>query len=339
MHGPEEELRDEVVSGSVDPGRLRRLSAAILLLFCWTFSPSLAITQTAKKVRVVTTTPDLKALVEAVGGDRVEVESIAPGDKDPHDLEIRPSHLVKLKGAELFVRIGLDHEPWAWRLLQRAGNARLFPGGEGHLDASRDVPLLETEVPRAGRTPGHIHGFGNTHYWLDPANARPITANILKALSRLSPGDADRFGQNRATFLDRVDRALERWLRETAPYHGTRVVSYHNSWPYFAKRFGLEVVGFVEANPGVPPSPAHIGSLIERMSHHQVKIIVMEPYFSDSVPRLLAEKTGAAVVKLSPSVGGAEGIADYIALFDYDISRLVSAFREAGIPKRQESGR
>jgi ABC-type Zn uptake system ZnuABC Zn-binding protein ZnuA len=314
-------------------------NVAILLVIYWVFWPSWGIGQPVKKIRVVTTTPDLKALVEAVGGDRLEVESIAPGDKDPHDLEIRPSHLVKLKGAELFVRIGLDHEPWAPRLLQRAASPHLFPGGEGHLDASRDVQLLETEVPRAGRAPGHIHGFGNTHYWLDPANARPITANILKTLSRLSPGDADRFSQNRATFLDRLDRALERWLRETAPYRGTPVVSYHNSWPYFAKRFGVEIVGFVEPNPSVPPSPAYIGSLTERMVKRQVKIIVMEPYFSDSVPRFLAEKTKAVIVKLSPSVGGAEGIVDYIALFDYNISRLVNAFGEAGIPRRRESGR
>ena len=318
-------------------GRLRGPSAAILLL-CWVFWPSSGIGQTEKKIRVVTTTSDLKALIEVVGGDRVEVESITSGDKDPHDLEIRPGHLVKLKGADLFVQIGLDHEPWVGRLLERAGNPRLLPRGEGHLDASRDVRLLETEVPRMGRTPGHIHAFGNTHYWLDPENARPITANIVKALSRLSPPDADRFGQNRATFLDRLDRSMERWLRETAPYRGTRVVSYHNSWPYFAKRFGLEVVGFVEPNPGVPPSPAHISSLIERMSSHQVKIILMEPYFSDAIPRLLSEKTGAVVVKLSPSVGGAEGIKDYLALFDHNISQLLAAFREAGIPKR-ETGR
>lgn len=319
------------------PRRLRGRAAVFLLLcgVCW---PRLGIGQTAKPIRVVTTTPDLKALVEAVGGDRVEVESITSGDKDPHHVEIRPSHLAKLKGTDLFVRIGLDHEPWVGRLLERAGNPRLLPGGEGHLEAYRGVSLLETEVPRIGRTPGHIHSFGNTHYWLDPENARPITASILNTLSRLSTSDAERFGQNRAVFLGRLDRSLTRWLRETAPYRGTRVVAYHNSWPYFAKRFGLEVVGFIEPNPGVPPSPAHIGSLVERMATHQVKIILMEPYFSDAVPRLLAEKTGAVVAKLFPSVGGAEGVADYLALFDHNISRLLAAFQEAGIPKR-EGGR
>jgi ABC-type Zn uptake system ZnuABC Zn-binding protein ZnuA len=286
----------------------------------------------ATQFQVVTTTPDLKALTEAVGGDRVEVESLLRGDQDPHQLEVKPSQIARLREAVLLVRIGLDHEPWLPRLLQLAQNDRILPRSSGHVDASRGIPLLETATPRAGGG-GHVHGFGNTHYWLDPGNAPLITEHILKALQQLSPEDAAAFEANRQRFLDRLKPASEQWLKAMEPYRGTRVVAYHDSWAYFAHRFGLTVAAFIEPKPGIPASPSYLASLIGRMKDHQAKIIILEPYADEATARFVAERSRAKLVWLAPSVGGDGGAGDYIELFEHNIYRLIQAFQDAGLPR------
>ncbi len=280
----------------------------------------------ATKIRVVATTPDLKALAEVVGGERVEVESLLRGDQDPHQLEVKRSHIENLKEADLLIRIGLDHEPWLPRLLRLVNNDRILPRSPGYLDASKGIALLETETPRAGGG-GHVHGFGNTHYWLDPENAFIITDNIMKALKRISPKDAPAFQANRKLFLDRLRSSLNRWLKVMEPYRGMRVVAYHNSWPYFANRFGITVSAFIEPKPGIPPSPSYLASLIRRMKEHNVKVVIMEPYVDEATARFVAERSGAKLVKLPPSVGIEEGAGDYIALFEHNIQKLVAALR------------
>jgi zinc/manganese transport system substrate-binding protein len=287
----------------------------------------------AIQIPVVTTTADLKALTEAVGGDRVEVESLLRGDQDPHQLEVKPGQIARLREAMLLIKIGLDHEPWLPRLLQLAENDRILPRSPGHVDASRGISLLETALPRAGGG-SHVHAFGNTHYWLDPANAAAITEHILKALQQLSPEDAAAFEANRQRFLDRLMPALEQWLKAMEPYRGTRVVAFHDSWAYFAKRFGLTVAAFIEPKPGIPASPSYLASLIGRMKDHQVKIIVLEPYADEATARFVAERSRAKLVRLAPSVGSDDGAGGYIELFEHNIYRLIQAFQDAGLPRQ-----
>jgi len=274
---------------------------------------------------VVTTTSDLAALVRTVGGDRVAVSSLAPPLQDPHGVEIKPAHIARLRQAALLVRVGLDHEPWLARALATAGAPA--PAGPRDLDASRTIPLLQTETPRllSDRAAPHLHGLGNPHYWLDPENARPITAAVADALSRLVPADRTHFERRRRSFLDRLDAGLARWRAALQPYRGTRVVAVHDTWPYFAARFGLVVVATVEPAPGVPPSPAAIGALVERMRAAGIGIVLAEPYADPSLVRRLTEATGARAVTLVPSVGGDSAAADYLALFDLAVERLASA--------------
>ena len=209
-----------------------------------------------ERMRVVTTSADLKSLVEAVGGDRVEVDSLAAPEQDPHSIELKPGQLARLRAAALLVRIGLDHEPW----LARALLAVKLPV----LDVSKDVKLLQTATPRlrTERTV-HVHAYGNTHYWLNPDNARPITAAILAALVELRPADKQIFEANRAAFLSRLDDKIAEWERALNPYRGTKVVVVHDSWAYFAERFGLQIVAAVEPNPGIPPSPAELAAAVQ----------------------------------------------------------------------------
>jgi ABC-type Zn uptake system ZnuABC Zn-binding protein ZnuA len=275
---------------------------------------------------VVTTTTDLQALVEAVGGERVRVESLAPPLQDPHTLDVKPGQLARLKTAALLVRIGLDHEPWLPRVLRTVGDRRFAPGSPSYLDTSKGIELLQAETPRIrGDAAGHVHGFGNTHYWLDPENARPMTAAILEALARLAPESRAGFEANRARFLAALEAGLVRWTGVMAPYRGTRVAVVHESWPYFARRFGLVVVAAVEPTPGVPPSPSHLATLTQRMREASVRLLLAEPYSNASVVSQVAARSGARAVTLIPSVGGDPEARDYLALFDVNVRRLGAA--------------
>ncbi len=275
---------------------------------------------------VVATTTDLRALVEVVGGEGVAVESLAPPLQDPHAVDVKPGQVARLKAADLLVSIGLDHEPWLARMLRSAKDPRFARGSPHYLDASRAVELLQTDVPRVkSEGSGHVHGFGNTHYWLDPENARPITASIRDALGRLAPADREGFATRRARFLERLDAGLARWSAALAPFRGTRVVVVHDTWPYFARRFGLAVVAVVEPGPGVPPSPASLVALSERMRSAGVKLIIAEPSANAALVARLAERSGARAVTLVPSVGGAPEASDYLALFDANVARLTGA--------------
>ncbi len=279
---------------------------------------------------VVTTSTDLKALVEVVGGDRVRVVSLAPPIHEPHQVEVKPSQLAQLRAAALLVRIGLDHEPWLARVAQTVNDPRFAPGGPGDLDASRGIALLQTETPRVrGERGVHVHGFGNTHYWLDPDNARPITAAIQGALLRLDPAGGPAFEQNRNRFLAELDAQLARWTQAMAPYRGTRVVVVHESWPYFAARFGLVVVGALEPTPGVPPSPSHLASLIQHMKKAGVRLLLAGPESDTAMVNQVATRSGARAVVLIPSVGGDPAARDYLSLFDVNVGRLTATLAAA----------
>ena len=274
----------------------------------------------AATISVAATTTDLRDLVVAVGGDRVRVASLTDARQDPHTLEILPRQLARLREASLLVRIGLDHEPWLARALGRV-DAR-----PRDLDASRELALLGTETPRL-RTDGaaHVHAFGNTHYWLDPLNARTITQRILDALAALAPDDRPAFVEHRARFLARLDAALPRWEAALRPFAGARVVTAHDTWPYFARRFGLDIVATVEPTPGVPPSASYLAELTRRMQEAQIKIVVAEPYSNFSLVNQVAARGGARAVTLIPSVGGDPEAGDYLSLFDVDIKRFTAA--------------
>ena len=274
----------------------------------------------AATISVAATTTDLRDLVAVVGGDRVHVTSLTDPRHDPHGRELHPGQLAKLRDATLLVRIGLDHEPW----LARALSAVKPPAHD--LDCSKSVELLGTETPRL-RTDSrpHVHAYGNTHYWLDPENARPLTAAIAGALGRLAPEDRAVFEENRRRFLARLDVALARWRARLGPFAGTRVVAVHDTWPYFARRFDLTIAAAVEETPGVPPSPAYLGRLMDRMKSSGVRILIAEPGASAALLRRIADGTGARTVTLAPSVGSEPDATDYLALFELNVSRLAAA--------------
>ncbi len=303
--------------------------AAVALLALGTAGA--APTYAADKLYVVTATTDLAALAQEVGGDRVEVESIARGYQDPHFVEAKPSFLLKLRKANLLIVVGLQLEiGWLPPLISQSGNPRIQgPGAAGYLDASQFAEILEIPTGEVTRAMGDVHPLGNPHYWLDPENGRRIARGIQGKLAQMRPADAAYFQQRYDSFAQRLTEAEKRWEAEMKPYRGRKVVTYHRSWPNLAKRFGLNVVDYVEPRAGIPPSPAHTVELIAMMKRENVKVILVEPYFDLKTPQSVAQQTGAQVVVLMPSVGGEKEITDYFKLFDYDVNLLVKAFSAA----------
>jgi ABC-type Zn uptake system ZnuABC Zn-binding protein ZnuA len=281
------------------------------------------------KLKVVTTIADLASITQAVGGDRVDAISIARGYQDPHFVEPKPSFLLSLRNADLLEVVGLELEiGWLPGLLDQSRNSKIRPGAKGYLDVSRGVEILDRPTGTVNRSMGDVHAMGNPHYWLDPANAVRIAIQIEKKLEELRPADAAYFRQRLNAFKTRLNDANKRWTEVMKPYRGAKIVTYHNSWPNFARRFGLNVVGYVEPKPGVPPSPSHTFELINLIKDQKVRAIVMEPYFDVKTPRFVADRSGAKLVVLYPSVGGAKsGTDDYIQLFDTNINNLVKALR------------
>jgi len=287
-----------------------------------------ALPMQAQKLNVVTTTADLAALTREVGGDRVDVTSIARGYQDPHFVEPKPSFLLLLRNADLLEVIGLELEiGWLPPLIEQSRNTKIHQGSNGYLDVSRGVEILDRPTV-VNRSMGDVHPLGNPHYWLDPANAVRIAIQIQQKLAQMRPADAAYFAQRLNDFKIRINDANKRWMAALAPFHGAKIVTYHNSWPNFVRHFGIDVAAYVEPKPGVPPSPAHTFELIQLMKDQKVKAIIMEPYFDSKTPQSIAERTGAQLVVLYPSVGGAKsGTDDYISLIDTDINLLVKALR------------
>jgi len=278
------------------------------------------------KLKIITTTEDLAALAREVGGDRVEVESIARGYQDPHFVEAKPSFILKLSRADLLIVVGLQLEiGWLPPLITQSRNSKVQVGARGYLDVSQACEILEIPTGQITRAMGDVHPLGNPHYWLDPANGRRIAQAIQVKLAELQPGDAAYFQQRYQDFDRRLAEAEKAWDQKMAPYHGYKVVTYHRSWPNFTTRFGLEVVGYVEPKPGIPPSPSHTLELINYMKRENIKIILVEPYFDLKTPNAVARETGAQVLVLLPSVGGEKEVTDYLKLFDYDIQLLTQA--------------
>ncbi|MFY9601860.1 MAG: metal ABC transporter substrate-binding protein [Pseudolabrys sp.] len=297
------------------------LRFALIGALCALASPGLA----QDRVEVVTTTTDLRSLTEAVGGDRVLAVSLVPPNMDAEEYQPKPQDVLRLKQARLFVRVGLDYDLWADRLLAQAGRPDISRGGPAYVDASFAIAVLELRGMSVGPGDGHAHGSGNPHYWLDPKNAETITANIVEALVRIDPTNAAMYEANRQAFLARLNRKLSEWQSKLSALNIMPIVAYHNSWPYFARRFRLDIVGFIESKPGVPPSPSHLAGILREMQARGVRIVVREPHEPERDVAFVASKAGAQVVTLAASVGALPRTDDYISLFDVNVEALTSA--------------
>ena len=298
------------------------LRLAFTVLWLSLASPGFA----QERILVVTTTTDLRSLAEAVGGDRIAAVSLVPASMDAEDYQPKPQDVLRLRRARMVVRVGLDYDLWLDRLLVQSGEPELSRGGSGYVDASFAIAVLELRGMSVGPGDGHAHGSGNPHYWLDPKNAEIITGTILEALVRIDPAGASGYEANRLAFLARLEAKLKEWEARLSRLDAAPLVAYHNSWPYFARRFRLNFVGFIEIKPGIPPSASHLARMIETMRARSVRVVIREPNEAKRDVEFVARSAGAKVVVLAASVGALPGTGDYISLFDTNVAALASAF-------------
>lgn len=272
-------------------------------------------------VKVVTTIPDLADLTRQIGGEKVSVEAIVRGNQNPHFVDVKPSYMLKLKAADIFLMIGMELELWAQQLIDGSRNDRLMV-----VDLSRPIQKLEVPV-KADASQGDVHRFGNPHYWLDPRNVRTIVEEIVGALAKVTPADEPAFRRNAEQYLATLDRKIAQWEETMRPFRGSKIITFHRSWSYFAAWLGLDVVDQVEPKPGIPPSPSHTAELIRKVREGGIKAIIVEPFYDTSAPEQIARATEVKVLRLATSVGGVEQARDYISLMDYNISTLAAALR------------
>ena len=286
-----------------------------------------ASVRAAAKVRVVTTVPDLKSLTEAVGGDLVDVESLARGTQNLHEAEVRPSMMLKLRRADVLIENGLELDAWAEVAVQGANNPKIVRGAPGRIEVARNVPVLEVPTTRVDRSMGDVHPQGNPHFSLDPGLAAILTQNIAEGLARVAPDHRAAFEQNRAAFLARVDAEMARWTKTMEPLKGARVVVYHPDFIYFLQRFGLVQAGTVEDRPGIPPSPGHIAELIRRMKDEHVKAVLAAPWNDQKLAARVAEEAGARMVVYASAVGSVKGADTWLGAIDYNVRAIADALR------------
>ncbi|HUJ09737.1 MAG TPA: metal ABC transporter substrate-binding protein [Verrucomicrobiae bacterium] len=279
----------------------------------------------AAKVRVVATLTDLADLARNIGGNHVEVHSLATGVEDTHGVPMKPSFVPLMNRADLLLLVGFDCEhAFLPALIEASKNPRIEYGHSGYVDCSQGI--IPVEVPKStDHSEGDVHPYGNPHYLLDPLLAKTAAQNIYNALVAFAPQYAADFTDNRDAYIAKLDAKIAEWKKEAAPLKGVKFVSYHEHWPYFAARFGMDYFGTIELRPGIDPTARHIEDLISSMKADHVAIVVREPQFPEKVPRLIAEQTGATLVKLPIMPGGVPDTGTYIEMMDYIVKTMVAA--------------
>jgi zinc/manganese transport system substrate-binding protein len=285
------------------------------------------ITANAGTIKVVATLADLKSIAEFIGGNKVSVSSIATGYQNPHFVDPKPSYIINLSTADLFITIGLDLEiGWSPQLLASSRNTKIQRGSPGYVDASINIPLMQVPTA-ANRAEGDIHIYGNPHYWLDPLNGKIIARNIADGLERIDPSNKSYYEANLKAFDDKIDAKMKEWQAKMLPFKGTKIIAYHNEWCYFENRFGLQIVDFMEPKPGIPPNPTQILKVIKEVRADNIKLIISSPYFAASSSDMVSQQTGAKKVTLATSTGAFDPVKNYFDLFDYDINLVTTSLK------------
>jgi zinc/manganese transport system substrate-binding protein len=297
--------------------------AAILLLFVCLFT---WVGFAHAKLNVVSSTPDLGAIAREVGGNRVDVTSLAKGTEDPHFVDAKPSFIRILNQADVLIEGGADLEVgWLPPLIVNARNAKIQLGQPGRIIAADVIRLIEVPVGPMDRSLGDVHPFGNPHFTLDPMNGKLIAQLLEARFCVLVPIDCGVFKGNRKTFDEKIDVRMAEWQKKMTPLKGAKAISYHKSFSYFAERFGLRVVNTIEPKPGIPPSAAHVRDLVAQMKSEGVRLILVEPNRERKTPSFLATETGAKIAMIPSMVGGTREAQDYLSFFNFIVETLVAA--------------
>lgn len=299
---------------------------AWLLLFLALLTPA---SWAQPALSVVVTTQDLADITRQIGGQRLQVTALCHPLQDPHFVETKPSYLRSLQRADAFIETGLSLEiGWVPSLLRAARNPKILPGSSNFLEASAGIQVLEKPTGAVDRSRGDIHPDGNPHYLLSPTNAKRVARTITAFLKKIDPPGGAIYDRNYSAYWHALDQADRRWKALLKPYAGQKIVTYHSTWPYFARHFGLEVVGHIEAKPGVAPNSRQLNELTQLMRASHCKAILYETWFPDQLPQALAKRTGAQALSLPIQPGGTQATATYLQMMDYNVQSLVKALQK-----------
>ena len=279
------------------------------------------------KINVVATLPDLGAIAREIGGDNVDVTVLAKATEDPHFVDARPSFVVKLRQADVLIDGGAELEiGWLPPLLQNARNPKIEVGQPGRVQASQGIRLMEVPA-QLTRAAGDVHAMGNPHFMVDPIIAKAVAQHIANAFAAVDPVHAADYQTNEKKFEATINAKLQEWGTKLLPFRGQSLVAYHDSWPYFAHRFGFQIDVFLEPKPGIPPSPSHLAEVIEQMKARKIKAIIVEPYHNRKIAEKVAQSTGAKVIDFAQFPGALPNTDTYVKLIDALVNNLAAALQ------------
>jgi zinc/manganese transport system substrate-binding protein len=297
----------------------------IKLLLCALFA--VLILPAHAKLKVVATLPDLASLARDIGGDNVEVSAMAKPTEDSHFVDARPSFVVQLRSADVLIDGGAELElGWLPPLLQNARNPKIEVGKPGRVQASQGVRLMNVPA-NVTRAAGDVHALGNPHFMTDPIISKTVALHIAQSFSAVDPPNAAAYDANYKKFEATINAKLQEWGTAMLPFKGQSVVAYHDSWVYFAHRFGLNIDTFLEPKPGIPPSPSHLAEVIEKMKAQKIKAIIVEPFHDRKIAEKVASSTGAKVVDFAQYPGGLPNTDSYVKLIDKLVANLSAALK------------
>lgn len=299
---------------------LTKLAAVALLYLAPVFTAQ-------AKINVVATLPDFGSLAREIGGDNAEVTVLAKATEDPHFVDARPSFVVKLRQADVLISGGAELEiGWLPPLLQNARNPKIEIGRPGRVEASEGIRLMN--VPASvTRAAGDVHALGNPHFMVDPIIAKAVAQHIANTFAAVDPAHAADYRANEKKFETTINAKLQEWGTKLLPFRGQSIVAYHDSWPYFAHRFGFKIDVFLEPKPGIPPSPSHLAEVIAQMKAQKIKAIIVEPYHNRKIAEKVAASTGAKVADFAQFPGGIPGTGSYVQLIDALVNNLAAALK------------
>ena len=279
------------------------------------------------QIKVVATTPDLASIAREIGGNKVSVLALAKPTEDPHFVDAKPSHIVTLNRADVLIEGGAELEiGWLPPLLESSRNAKIAAGAPGRVVATSGIRMME--VPTSfDRSKGDVHSLGNPHFLADPANVKIVAQNIAARFSRVDQKSAAEYAANLARFNARLDAKAAEWQRTLAPFRGSKIITYHKDFVYFANRFGLTIVDELEPKPGIAPSPAHLARVIGDMKSQNVKVVLLQPYQNRRTAETVARRTGASVLEMPQQPGAKPSTSTYFGMMDNLVNTLAAGLR------------
>ncbi len=279
------------------------------------------------KVKIVTTLSDLNAIVKEVGGDKVDSMHLAKPSDDPHQIEPKPTFLRNLSKADLLFLVGMDLEIWLQPLIDSSHNMKIQKGQNGYVDCSTVISPKEVPTTRVTPELGDVHPLGNPHYWLDPNNALLIAELAYNKLSQVDSSNEKYYAENLSRFKNKINEKIKIWKEKIGSVSNKKIVCQHSSWIYFTDFTGLEIVGYVESRPGIPPTAKEIMNITNLMNEKGCKCIICESYQNKKFPNMVASKIQGKVISLPASTGAVKGTETYILFIDYLINKLTEELK------------